>query len=56
VTDAADRDRLIQAIPNFRDIVAAYARHDGLCSAPGTGAAPPRQAVIARGGWLRSGT
>ena len=25
-TDAADRDRLIQAIPNFRDIVAAYQR------------------------------
>ena len=25
-TDAADRDRLIQAIPNYRDIVAAYQR------------------------------
>ena len=26
VTDADDRDRLIQAIPDFRDIVAAYRR------------------------------
>jgi hypothetical protein len=25
-TDAADRDRLIQATPDFRDIVAAYGR------------------------------
>ena len=29
VTDAEDRDRLIQAIPNFRDIVAAYGRRGG---------------------------
>ncbi|MDP2004422.1 MAG: adenylate/guanylate cyclase domain-containing protein [Rubrivivax sp.] len=29
VTDAADRDRLIQAIPDFRDIVAAYGRRRG---------------------------
>ena len=28
-TDAADRDRLIQAIPNYRDIVAAYAQRGG---------------------------
>ena len=32
-TDAADRDRLIQAIPNFRDIVAAYAERGGRGSA-----------------------
>jgi HEAT repeat protein len=28
-TDAADRERLTQAIPNFRDIVAAYAGRGG---------------------------
>ncbi len=33
-TDADDRDRLIQAIPDFRDIVAAYAARDGQDSAP----------------------
>ena len=29
VTDAANRDRLIQAIPNFRDTVAARGRLGG---------------------------
>ena len=30
VTDTDDRDRLIRAIPDFRDIVAAYQRRDQL--------------------------
>ena len=34
VTDAADRERLIQAIPTFRAIVAAYARRGGHGAAP----------------------
>ncbi|MBC7469711.1 MAG: hypothetical protein H7322_10335, partial [Ramlibacter sp.] len=33
-TDAADRERLIQTIPDFRDIVAAYAGRGGQGSAP----------------------
>ncbi len=33
VTDADDRDRLIQAIPDFRDIVAAYERRAGQAAA-----------------------
>ena len=35
-TEAADRDRLIQSIPTFRDIVAAYAGRGGqVCNAAG---------------------
>jgi hypothetical protein len=33
-TDAADRERLIQAIPTFRDTMAAYAARVGQGSAP----------------------
>jgi hypothetical protein len=33
MTDAADRDRLIQASPVYRDIVAAHARRGGPASA-----------------------
>ncbi|MBC7732342.1 MAG: hypothetical protein H7306_10630, partial [Bacteriovorax sp.] len=38
-TDAADRERLIQTIPDFRDIVAAWAQRSGQANPPSTGRA-----------------